>query len=289
MPWTEFQPALCWIVDRPSVSRQPRGNTVFPSWSWVSIRDKPEFKSNDNLIPIASWAVMDDSTRHGLRWLPHKYTPYRHTDWFAFEELMSKQGCILTKSPGERTNNLFPKVLPNIFSIKRRQNLLASFTSHQIQAIKHDISLICHSQTVTLGVQAPSETGFSLYYQDKEIGEMAFDLLSEDSKAREILQSGSVSMEFLALSASWGCSLPEDRGYKWFYDALKGLDQISPFDPMDFRVGFGSHPFGFSSVNVHMMAITTTDGISRRLGLGYIPLVTWLTLLKPTFKSVVLQ
>ena len=179
------------------------------------------------------------------------------------------------------------KAFPPVLLERQKQHLLKSFIPDQIQAAECDTSLLCHSQTITLGLQVSPKGEFVIYYQNKEIGSMSFDLPSEDFNAREMMQKEPMNMDFLALSVSWDLSY---WTYQWHHDALKGLDQIRPFDPTDFRYRSGlDGNTKFKVINVHVMAIRTTDGISHRLGLGYIPLVTWLKFLRPTRKSFVLQ
>lgn len=66
LPETGFGEALSWIVSDPLRERRlPPGNSMYPSWSWLSIKGRCDLPENyECVFPVAIWAFVDTNA-HG--------------------------------------------------------------------------------------------------------------------------------------------------------------------------------------------------------------------------------
>ncbi|PYI03677.1 HET-domain-containing protein [Aspergillus sclerotiicarbonarius CBS 121057] len=334
MPLVGFDAAILWTTRPrcPSLSRQGRAS-AFPTWSWASIKGSIQYPHYGFRVSVACWGIIDAAMPHDILWL-RPQSNYDHSDHvIAVETLLWRHGCMPIEFPpylGSKhsfqsfakvfhdhipTMNMFYQACGASPDHHGMSMLFDRFTSDQIQAGRHELSLLAHSQTIILRLKPFSDLEFIICYEEREIGVMRFDLLSEHSRARNTLETEPIDMEFLPLSVTCHLySYISRREYNWHYDAVESLDQIrfNPKRPQGQIVTANDSPFRdtiplsdstpypyytyendegacFRKLDMQVMAIRTTDGISCRLGLGCIPLVTWLTLLKPTSKSIVLR
>ncbi|PWY86684.1 HET-domain-containing protein [Aspergillus heteromorphus CBS 117.55] len=312
MSLIHFDEAITWRV-----YGQSRGRTVFPSWSWVSVKESPEFESESKLLPIASWAVIDSATVSELRWLKAGNEIPLEEEAIVTGTFLWRHGCMRSEFPHEfrslmgrdeymqlfryrfPTNKAFNEacgVWPG--GEQKNSELLEKFTQQQIEAGGQPMSILAHSQTIVLPlVGRPDQpVRFMFQYEGLFFGYMAFDPRSKHYTALEAVKPCTriTGVEFLALSASWYSNwnlcyyYRDDKGY---LKPVDKLDQLSGRKPTDLPFyPTKNNEAILEEIHVNVLAIrTTNDGISHRLGSGFIPLIVWLTILKPTFKSIVLQ
>ncbi|PWY67221.1 HET-domain-containing protein [Aspergillus sclerotioniger CBS 115572] len=313
MSLVHFDEAITWnrTGSSPAVLCATRGSTVFPSWSWVSIRGFVWFVDGLNAVPVASWAVIDGMASE-FRWLKAGDENHLHEDAIAVGTLLWSHDCLRTPIPLDlKTSSgydvyleLFRQKFPTqgVFNAASGvwpggqqgfPDLRERFTQQQIEAGRQSLSILAHSQTIVLALIPPRrrDDKWGLHYQGQDVGTMAFDLRAKHDEAlrHTNLDNEPQKMEFLALSVSWVFAEPEEN--YWYKNPVDELDDTGNFKATNLGYYLEKDKRSrLEDFSMSVMAIETTDdGISRRLGFGRISFIKWLTILNPTFKSIVLQ
>ncbi|PYI02503.1 HET-domain-containing protein [Aspergillus sclerotiicarbonarius CBS 121057] len=374
-----FDEQITWSLtdNSPTVLRQTRGRTMFPSCSWVSIKGRLQFEDMQWLLPVASWAVINSTAVCEFRWLrtadendlngeanvdetndENDETATDETDdednlrgeEIVVGTLLWSHGSMRSAFPQDLKVSAgcdeYPELFRHKFPTQEAFNeacgvwprgqteigdLLEKFTPDQIEAGRQPLSILAYSQTIVLALIPPKKrykSDWRLLYQGQDVGTMMFDVKAEneeapsnaipdyepdkddeseddevlvitgsddesdqdsESSSNTILDDEHVEMEFLALSVS--CIPRSGTKYYWYPKPVDEVDQPGKYNTADLRYYLEKdNDRRFDDFQMNVIAIrTAADGISRRLGIGRIPLVAWLSILNPTFKSLVLQ
>lgn len=169
-----------------------------------------------------------------------------------------------------------------IISPNNYGNLLTRSSDEQIESGKAPGRVLVYSQAATIEVVQflPStdhtEGRFELSSHGRIIGSMRFQNIQDEATALQALDSGPYKMEFLALSAIWNPWMGFDLKDNHIQDGQVYFEDCN------------GNPLKVISCMYIMAIEATNDGRYRRLGLGSIPLETWLELDRE-FRSIVLE
>ncbi|ETS77265.1 hypothetical protein PFICI_11139 [Pestalotiopsis fici W106-1] len=306
IPTNGFHDALLWFPSTEGSARErrpPQGCNVFPSWSWSSVRGAVTVHDEQTpLYHVAAWAFADKidaagnismtfaKPRHFLSVAKKMLSQSSFIKYtMKLAALASRYGCtpatpMGVDDPHLNNEDQFVEMWPSSTDLWRAshgvdQNERPAL-AEQIPPEKKQLAaasgghLLGFSQTLRLSI-APTSGGLdggpshcAVYIDNKLVGVLSFDDKTYLAKLRE----RSDKIQCIALSTMDNTWLGV-KGQHWH---TFGQGIIEALDKAAKAIGRYRYVFMcFMAIESH------NKGLSRRVGIGFIPLDDWVQL-KPT-------
>ncbi|KAK8220912.1 heterokaryon incompatibility protein-domain-containing protein [Phyllosticta capitalensis] len=300
MPLVGFHNATLWFSeDSKSRRRCRKGDSIFPSWSWISTKGRITVPPAFHNVHVASWVFFSKANGKVSMVFPRPQHYMFRVHYVCEEEdirasssaygsaKLALEGNFVLETPeclgeldnGELDDENFPlgrrwpsstdlwKTLQG-YDRNKQPLFLDKIPNEQRQLAASPGRVVLYSQSIRLSVTPRNEEGPTRVqtrwdvYGGYQVGYFLFD----DKEFQEEIQQEEMPLQFVALT------MIDSLTIRTWYDTCLSIEEELEY------------PFGFSFGENFLAVIaveTRDDGLSRRVGFGVISYDYWVKLQPP--------